>query len=363
MAHHRAPHLFNANPMPNLTDASIKATTGPAMLWDASLKGFGVRIGKEAKTFIVLIDNKGRRQKLGRYPTLTLSQARNEAKRILAEKQLGRIKPTFTAFEDAKNSYLEHCELNNKESTYRGYKWRLDNRLNFERKNIADITPRLILNVLNQIEAPQEKRYTFIVARSFFNWCVKNHYLDTSPLGRLEVPASSAARDTLVTDNNIKTIWTSVNDDAFGNVVKLLILTGARRGEVEHMRLTGATVTIEAAFTKNRLKHVFPATERIKHLLTMPRKWGGWGKSKKRLDEASGITGWTLHDLRRFYATKQAELGTPIHITERLLNHISGTQAGIVGVYQRHTYFPEQKLAVERYDQFIGELLDESADD
>lgn len=344
--------------MPNLTDLSIKSTTGPAMLWDASLAGFGVRIGKSAKTFIVLLDNKGRRQKLGRYPTLTLSQARTEAKRILAEKQLGRIKPKFTAFEDAKDAYLENAQRTTKESTYRGYKWRLDNRLDFARKNIADITPRHILSILNQMhDAPMEKRYTFITARTFFNWCVQNHYLDTSPLKQLAVPPPGKSRDRLLTDDEVKNIWGTCRDDAFGNAIKLLILTGQRRGEVEHMTLTGDTVTIDAAYTKNHRKHTFPATDRITALLSKPKVWGGWGKSKARLDIASGVTDWVIHDLRRYYASTLAALGTPIHITERLLNHVSGTQAGIVSVYQRHTYLPEMRTAVLAYDAHLTKLL------
>lgn len=342
--------------MQNLTDLSVKSTTKPGYHWD-TLRGFGLRVGKNTKTFVVLVGS-GRRQKIGRYPLMSLSQARNEAKRILAERQLGKVKPTFVAFDDARDAFLTSCERNNKLSTYKGYKQALYTNLAFGRKNLADVSARDLLTKLSALDhAPAMKRYTFVVARLFFNWCVSNHYLDASPLGRLDPPANSRARDKLLTDKQINTIWTSVNDDAFGTVVKLLICTGARRGEVEHMRVMGETVTIDAAFTKNRLKHVFPATERIRELLSKPHKWGGWGKSKKRLDDVSQVTDWTLHDLRRFYASKQAELGTPIVVTEKLLNHISGTQGGIVGVYQRYNYFPEMKIAVERYDQFLGELL------
>ena len=44
----------------------------------------------------------------------------------------------------------------------------------------------------------------------------------------------------------------------------------------------------------------------------------GWSKSKVALDEISGITGWTLHDLRRTFATRLAGLGVPIHVIEKL---------------------------------------------
>src|SRR2546430_12117904 len=55
---------------------------------------------------------------------------------------------------------------------------------------------------------------------------------------------------------------------------------------------------------------------------------------------------WTLHDLRRTFATNMASLGTPIHVTETLLHHVSGTTSGIVGVYQRHAYMDEMRQAI-----------------
>ena len=66
---------------------------------------------------------------------------------------------------------------------------------------------------------------------------------------------------------------------------------------------------------------------------------------------------WTIHDLRRTFATIHASIGTPIHITERLLNHVSGTQAGIVSVYQRHEYLPELRKAVDAFEAHLTSIL------
>src|SRR5205085_5472157 len=74
--------------------------------------------------------------------------------------------------------------------------------------------------------------------------------------------------------------------------------------------------------------------------------FNGWSKSKARLDRACGIKDWSLHDLRRTFATKLAAPGTPIHVTEKLLNHASG----IAAVYNRHSYFEEMKAAVAAYE-------------
>ena len=82
-----------------------------------------------------------------------------------------------------------------------------------------------------------------------------------------------------------------------------------------------------------------------------------WVYYKRRMDKLSAITGWTLHDLRRTFATKLAELGVRIEVTEKLLNHISGSFGGIVGVYQKHTYLPEMRLAVEKWEERLTQIL------
>lgn len=72
------------------------------------------------------------------------------------------------------------------------------------------------------------------------------------------------------------------------------------------------------------------------------------------------IPHWTIHDLRLTYSTIMAEIGTPIHITERLINHASGTVSGIAQVYNRYSYFEEMRKAQDRYEKFISELLTDS---
>jgi integrase len=80
------------------------------------------------------------------------------------------------------------------------------------------------------------------------------------------------------------------------------------------------------------------------------RIFAGWGKSKERLDKKSGVSEWTLHDLRRTYATIQAQLGTPPHVIEALLNHKSGIISGVAQTYNRYHYLAEMKAAVSNFD-------------
>jgi integrase len=75
-------------------------------------------------------------------------------------------------------------------------------------------------------------------------------------------------------------------------------------------------------------------------------------KAKVALNKASGVKNWTIHDLRRTYRTIHARNGTPPHIAERLVNHISSHTA-MQEVYDRHTYLSEMRSAVENYEQYL----------
>ena len=81
----------------------------------------------------------------------------------------------------------------------------------------------------------------------------------------------------------------------------------------------------------------------------------GFSKTMTRIRDAMAkqaerpIPHWTLHDLRRTLATGLQRLGIRLEVTEAVLNHVSGSRAGIVGVYQRHDYFDEKRQALDAW--------------
>jgi hypothetical protein len=127
-----------------LTDMTLKTAplpeSGTATIWDGTLKHFGVRISKGgAKSFIVMLGS-GRRQAIGRYPTITLAQARDKAKIILAERALGRHRPSNISWKKALAEYLEVVKAKNRPRTYDQYSRTLKNCFPFGDTRIADIT-------------------------------------------------------------------------------------------------------------------------------------------------------------------------------------------------------------------------------
>jgi integrase len=77
---------------------------------------------------------------------------------------------------------------------------------------------------------------------------------------------------------------------------------------------------------------------------------------KGALDELAGVADWTLHDLRRTAASGMARLGVSLVVIEKVLNHVSGSLAGIVGVYQRHEFADEKRAALQQWADHVERL-------
>jgi integrase len=136
----------------------------------------------------------------------------------------------------------------------------------------------------------------------------------------------------------------------YGTIVQLLILTGQRLGEIAALRwewIREGTVTFPAEITKNARASRIPLGMMARHIIerTPPhspllfparghatKPFNGFGASKESLDKCE-VENFAHHDLRRTFATGMARLGVRLEVTEKLLNHVSGSMGGIVGVY------------------------------
>jgi hypothetical protein len=66
---------------------------------------------------------------------------------------------------------------------------------------------------------------------------------------------------------------------------------------------------------------------------------------------------WRLHDIRRTVATGLQQQGVRLEVTEAILNHISGSRAGVVGIYQRHDWADEKRAALEAWERYVREIV------
>src|SRR5205823_11405342 len=121
---------------------------------DDTLPGFGVRIGSQTKTFVLTLGDDRRRITIGRYPIVSLAQARGKAKTILAKRQLGLDHDLTPFFRDARDDFLGSREGKIRRSTFRRDVSVLKRFSVLSRKRIADITPDAVQDIIDRIAAP-----------------------------------------------------------------------------------------------------------------------------------------------------------------------------------------------------------------
>lgn len=331
-----------------LTDLAIrklKVETGQLKVWDTKTPGFGIIVGVHTKTFTVVYGKKRLSKSLGRWPEISLAEARKAAMRVMSQEHEKNRSISLTA---TVNAYLEDCRTRLRPNTVKEYSRHLskapDVDLSLLSRNVVDLTE------------PQ----AVTAWKAFANWCLRHELVKRNPF-QFE-RASYIPRTRVLTNNELQAIW-HYEHKPYSDIIKLLILTGQRKSEIAKMQsewINGDLVTIPASFSKNRHEHTFPIGPYAVKLISdisLPHKFNGWSKSKHRLDKATGVSDWTHHDLRRTYATIHASIGTPVVVTEKLLNHISGTMSGIVGVYQRHHFLDEMRHAVLKYEGHLTTII------
>jgi len=241
---------------------------------------------------------------------------------------------------------------------------------------------------------------TAAYGRAAFGWALKRGMVTANPFTDLPLSKSVSKRERVLTDDEVGEIWRASEKMAapYGTIVRLLILTGQRRGEVAGLTWDELTENLESwtlsgERTKNGVAHIVPlnapaqdlirsllpedeleakqvlAERRPKRDLVLPGLAGtfaGWSKSKTALDkaitEARAKAGggasvplepWSVHDIRRSVATGLQRLGVRLEVTEAVLNHVSGSRGGIAGVYQRHDWAAEKRAALDAWASHV----------
>jgi integrase len=370
--------------VPNIafSDVGLRSIKPPLLgqldYWDNKLPGFGLRVSQGgSKTFI--LKRRNARITLGRLGVLTLAEARAEAKRLLAEFTLGKLRPRAITYPEAVKQFIENKTRSRRASTAAGYEWLL-NHFPFKGQ-LTEITADDVTRALKIIKSRSTYDHALVASRIFFNWAMKRRYVEHNPTFGLS-PHGTQRRARVLTDDEIKSLWNATDEPThFNRIVRLLLLTGQRRGEIAALRkqwICDYVVTLPAELTKNRRAHSFPiaslsnsvissaATENEGLIFPSLSKkastpFNGWSKSKSALDKKCLISGWTLHDLRRTFASNLAALGVRLEVIEKLLNHQSGSFAGVVGIYQRHSYMEEMRAAVELWETQLKMILGQPA--
>lgn len=258
----------------------------------------------------------------------------------------------------------------------------------------------------------QANRVTAMV-KKLYSWAVKQDLLAVNPAANVELKGEETIRRRVLDDWEMKYIWRAADaiGGANGALVKLLMLTGQRRGEIAKMRWGNLDLNYEIAVvdhnastpriekhssiamplltlskeqTKAQREHQLPIPyAAMPIILQQPRDCSyvlsndgnssvsGFSKLKRRLDEkikelalqdsdARTIEPWILHDLRRTLATRLYEMRIPALLVSDILNH------AVIGV-TRTVYIQAKELedrlnALNQYGQRLQKILWTDAD-
>jgi integrase len=370
--------------------------------------------GRKAWQVRYRFGEKHRRMTLGKYPLLSLADARARASEALIAANDGRDPAGEREAEKAARVEVQLSGRDKIKTLVEQFGKRhlstlksgetVKRELNrhvvaiWGERDIHDIAKRDVIDLLDGIAdtgrvvtANRVKAYL----SKFLNWCVERDIIDQSPAMGVKPAAKEKSRERVLTDDEIKLFWKActVEGQPWGHLGKMLLLTGQRLGEVVNMtdrEVTGDLWHLSSDRTKNGRAHDVPlseaardvlgAVERVKgdvrYVFTTNGTGGlkGYHKGRNHIaermaeiasDEAGAavdIPHWTFHDLRRTAATGMARLGIPVRVTEAVLNHVSGTGGGIVGVYQRHDYADEKRNALDAWARLVGDLVTGRAD-
>lgn len=367
------------------------------IVFDDDIPGFGLRIregGSRTWIFQYRIGSKQRRMVLGsaRDAQLNLANTRKIASRLHGQVALGQdpAMDKATAKRDVENTLLSFAEqyLENRKPSWRSGTYReVKRHLLIHAKPLhafpivavsQNDVVRLLENIARNSGGVTANR-TRANLCALMGWVIRRGI--KLPAGNVASETDKAvqeqARERVLSDAELKAIWSGCIDDDYSTIIKLLVLSGCRLNEIGRLRwdeLHDEQIILPGARTKNKRAHIVPLSEPAKAILTGIRRrpdracvfgrrqdngFSGWSAAKRDLEARANIAErWTVHDLRRTVATRMAELGVQPHIVEAVLNHVSGHKGGIAGVYNRATYDKEKRDALNLWAEHVTALVE-----
>jgi integrase len=367
---------------------SLRVTPGGAKTWALRYRVGGGRNGRL------------RRLTLGRYPTVTIAEARKRANRELrkvdagedpaAEKMAQRQGETVG---DLAKDYLEKHAKVHKRS------WKEDDRiLNanilpvWKHRKVAELTRRDVRDLIESVAARGAAimaNRTLALVRKMLNFAIAQDWIEANVASLIQKPGAERSRERVLTDDEIRLVWAAAEAERLGlaSLTKLRLVTAQRGGELAALRWTdvdGDWVTIPAAIAKNGRAHrvfltktaqdILDALPRLSDELVFPGRsnrqpLGDAKKGGQRIAARVLVTlrkrdpkaqfDFRAHDLRRTAATRMAAAGVPQADIAKVLNHVEGGPRA-TQVYDRYSYDREKRIALETWERELVRILEDA---
>jgi integrase len=392
----------------NLTDDSVKKLVLPPdgpdgkVYFDDRISGLGVRCYRSGrKTWLYQFRLAGRSYKheIGSTATILASKARAEAKIAAGHVAKGenpidlrrqaetKHKDQFGELvEDYLDEKLHPIKPGKKPMRPRSHaevKRHLEDHCKpFRYRAIRGITQDDVAGLYKKISRASGSgaaSHTWSSLRAFMHWGMGKGVLDKNVAALYDGGGANEPRERTLDDSEIAIVWKACRDDQFGNIVKILLLTGARRDEVGHMHLSeldliDKTWLIPEDRAKNWHEHLVPVSDAAVDILTKStetreafvfghgekRGFSGWSKAKKALDKRIAEAGhtiehWQIHDLRRTFCSGLQRLKIEPHVIDACINHLPPK---LQRTYQTHGYEDERRTALARWADHVLAIVE-----
>ena len=374
---------ITAKLVPRLT---CPAGAAEKFYWDSELTGFGLRAWPSGRRVWTVkyrdMSGKTKRVTLGKVEELGVDEARDAAKLELAKIRLGqnpaeerrKVRQSVTVAELA-TEYLTAERARLRPSSFDQKRRHLVfNSASIRNEKIASIGRAEIAKLVERLAAssgPVQANRARSSLSAMWTWAMKTGRVDSESNPAAYVPKlPERSRERVLTKDELKAIWDATGDSSeYSRIVRLLVVTGARRDEVGGLRLSevqGRWWVIPAARMKNGKPHQVWLTDMALEGLPEPRGgqelafgsgdgFSNWSRSKAALDARSGVENWVLHDLRRTMSSMLHDDGViEPHVIEAMLAH---TVPGIAGIYNRAKMLEARQAGWERWSETVKTIV------
>ncbi len=325
---------------------------------------------------------------LGSYPTLSLVDARSQAKKIIGRLARGEDPQADKTAEKGAETFGElAAEYLERHAKVKKRRWQEDDRVlkvdllpAWRRKKAKNISRRDVGELLDGIVergAPIMANRVRALISKIYNFGIGRDIVEHNPCLGVPMPAKARQRDRVLTVEEIRSLWRALDHEnpVMAATFQMRLMTAQRGTEVLSMRwahVDGDWWTIPPEVAKNGLTHRVPLAPQVLALLdelrestgssewvfASPRRQGAHimavQKAAERIAKRSKID-FVPHDLRRTAASFMTSIGISRLVVSKILNHV---ESGTTAVYDRHSYDAEKRQALIRWAGKLETILD-----
>ncbi|MDE9516802.1 site-specific integrase [Xenorhabdus bovienii] len=339
------------------------------------------------------LDDKQHRIGIGRYPAISLRDARVKAAelKILVEqgadprKLNDSTKRKITTLDDCIKYWTDtyvYTQLRPK--TQALYDAMVIKNLSgkFPDTDIKEITSREWIDLFTDFEkeSPKKAHRLFIQLKSAINWCIRRQLIDSCQIMKInprDIGERSSVGNRVLSYQELAKIWLAIERSRASTSNKLLhqmvMLWGCRLSElrlatIQEFDLESDVWSVPSGHSKTNTIIRRPIFDGIRPLLDKalitykdilfpghnihePISIAAANKYVRRIRDGMDIDEWRAHDFRRSLATRLSEEGVAPHVIEKMLGHELG---GVMAIYNKHDWINNQRDA---YDIYFDKLM------